>query len=131
MALLVAVVVLAGGHLKTFFAAVSVSRGGNTGSPAVGTATPSSAEAANRSEQISHQHGATGEGDDWVRTRTGWEREAKWFASSASYAPALHPAVVAALVSLVALWALVAFPADAAEATDDPDSPDTTFTQDS
>jgi hypothetical protein len=73
-----------------------------------------------------HRTATAGEADDWVRTRTGWEHEAKWFATVGRYEPALHPAVVAALVSLIAVWALMAFPADTAKVADEPDAPSTT-----
>ncbi len=56
------------------------------------------ADLSNRPEQTGRRHRAAGKGDDWVRTRTGWEREARWFAAT-SYEPALHPAVVAAAPS--------------------------------
>lgn len=135
---LAAAIVLAGGNLQSVFAASSVGQPANSASPAVGTAAslavgaaaPLSADVSNRPEKISRHRGAAGGGDDWVRTRTGWEREARWFAAT-SYEPALHPAVVAGLVSLVALWALVAFPADAVRSTDDREALDTTFTTDS
>lgn len=134
---LAAAIVLAGGHLKSFLADISTSRGADleprkvrAESSAVESATPGSADVSNRAEESRRHRGAAGAVDDWVRTRTGWEREAKWIASS-GYEPALHPVVVAALVSLVALWALVAFPVDAVESVDDPQTVDTTFTSDS
>jgi hypothetical protein len=80
---------------------------------------------ANLSEQMGGHRGAAGKADDWVRTRTGWEHEAKWFATVGRYEPTLHPAVIAALVSMVAVWALVAFPADTARAADEKETPST------
>ena len=129
--LLAAMIVLARGHLKPFVAADSADQKANTASSTVKTAASTAAGAGNQSEPADHPGGAATAGNDWVRTRVGWEREAKWFANSISYEPGLHPAVVAALVSLVALWTLVAFPADAAGAANDPDAPDTTFMSDS
>jgi hypothetical protein len=57
--------------------------------------------------------------DDWVRTRNGWERETKWPGPLVVYQPALHPAVVAALIGLAALWALIAFPVEDAAGSDE------------
>ena len=91
-------------------------------SPATAVVAAHSAGVANRSEPIVARRGSAGKVDDWVRTRTGWEHEAKWFATVGRYEPALHPAVVAAMIALVAVWTLVAFPADAVRVADPPDS---------
>jgi hypothetical protein len=128
--LLLVVIACSGGFLKPLLVSPSTSRRGSkslassTAEPLATAAAPAhSTSFTNRSEQIAGHRAGGGKVDDWVRTRTGWEHEAKWFATVGRYEPSLHPAVVAALVGLMAVWALVAFPADAA--ADQRDTPST------
>jgi hypothetical protein len=130
--LLLVVIACSGGLLKPLFVANSSGRKGSrplapsaAESLATAEVAARSGDVANRSEQLGGPRGAAGKVDDWVRTRTGWEHEAKWFATVGRYEPTLHPAVIAALIGLVAVWALVAFPADASRGADEKETPST------
>jgi hypothetical protein len=128
--MLLAVIACSTGLLKPLI--VASSAGGRGGKPLAPLAAGSLATAApttrsegvsNRAERPSGHRGAARKTDDWVRTRTGWEHEAKWFATASQYEPTLHPAVIAALIGLMAVWTLVAFPDDTVATVDEPDTP--------
>jgi hypothetical protein len=110
LVLLVSAAVLAGRLVGGFLAIDFSSPYPSFVAPQLPGNTAHAASTYESSQQIGMGQHAPQKVDDWVHTRTGWERRSNW--APRIYQPALHPAIVAALVCLTSLWGLMTFPAD-------------------